>query len=182
MWRQVCWPPTLLLSAPACRPVPRPTHHLVRRQVRSLLTIGHCLAKFLGLHFCLCLSQRIKQCFGLHFDFSLHSLISGHHSQPYLRYRISRSCPPVPRQPHRAVCHQSSWLPSFLAWQQVCWQVSRPSHAFTSLSASVLSNALTSTLLRVSRHVCLPFSILACMQELLPVPRLSHHVVCLHFP
>ena len=124
MWRQECWPVTLLSSDPACRPVPRLTLQPVLRQVCSPLTIVSCkrcfsnrhfLAKFLGLHFCLCVSQRIKQCLGQYFDFSLHSLICWHYSHPYLRCRISRFCPPVPRKPHRTVCRQLSCLPSFLA-------------------------------------------------------------------
>ena len=138
MWRQLCWLRTLKLSEPACRPVSRLRHHPVRRQVCSLLIIAFCKrclpnrplsAKFLGLHLCLCVNQRIKQCFGLHFDFSLQSLICGHHSHPYLGDCISRSFSPVLRQAHCDVCNQLSRLPSIHAWLQVCWQVRRPAHA-----------------------------------------------------
>ena len=160
--------------------------------VSDAFAIDHCLAKFLGLHFCLYVSKRIKQCLGLLFDFSLHSLICRHHSHPYFSDRISRSFSPVPRQPHRDVCYSLSRLASIDAWLQVCWQsqaactcssASLNFLAFTtaSLSASVLSIALTCTSLRVWRHVSLPFCTLACIQERLLVPRLSHHIVCLHF-
>ena len=65
MWRQVSLPTTLLPSKEACRPVARLTHHTVC--LLSTFNIGHCVAKFLGLHFCKVVSQRFEQFLGFHF-------------------------------------------------------------------------------------------------------------------
>ena len=53
--------------------------------------------------------------------------------------------------------------------------------AFSSatLSASDLTNALTSTSLRVSRNVSFSLSLLGCKQAHLSVHRLSHLMLCL---
>ena len=139
----------------------------------------------------MCVSQRIKYCLVVYFDFSLHSLIYRHHSHSYFSDRISRSftsASPTTSSCLRLVvsaCIYSCRAASLLASQaaSTCSSASLNFLAFTtaSLSASVLSNALTCTSLRVWRHVSLSFCTLACIQERLLVPRLSHHIVCLHF-
>ena len=201
MWRQECWPETLLSSEPACRPVPRLTLQPVLREVCSLLTIVSCkrclpnrplsrqISRASFLLVCKPAHYAVPRPL-LRFLFTQFNLLASFSPLPQVSYQPVLSTSASPTTSHSLppivlASIFSSVAASLFTSQSACTcqDASLNFLAFTtaSLSGSVFSNALTSTSLRVWRYVSLSFCTLSCMQESLLVPRLAHYIVCLHF-